>query len=186
MENGLTLGNGDFGAAVFGTLAQATMPILQANVTDSGAYGLAAVPVEPFFKHPDYRSLKLSPSGRYLVDTYSQPDVEPAADEKRKPEESKQPFDFEQAIQLDRNLAEALRDIAESLNGTLEFNKVLDRILENIGRVVPSTTAVIMLMENGIARSIRHRGYSSYQLTEWVETLRINCMEFHIHINSSM
>lgn len=45
-----TLGNHEFnfGKEVFGTLAQAAMPILQANVSDTGAYGLAAVPVEPY------------------------------------------------------------------------------------------------------------------------------------------
>jgi PAS domain S-box-containing protein len=81
----------------------------------------------------------------------------------------------EQAEREQRNLAEALRDIAETLNSTLEFNKVLDRILENIGRVVPSLTAVIMLVEEGVARSIRHRGFAAFNLVEWVETLRIRC-----------
>jgi PAS domain S-box-containing protein len=81
----------------------------------------------------------------------------------------------EQAEREQRNLAEALRNIAETLNSTLEFNKVLDRILENIGRVVPSQAAMIMLLENGIARCIRHRGYLEYNLDEWVDTLRISC-----------
>ncbi len=46
----MTLGNHEFnfGSEVFGTLAQADFPILQANVTDDGAYGLASVPVEPY------------------------------------------------------------------------------------------------------------------------------------------
>ena len=45
-----TLGNHEFnfGKDVFSTLGQATMPLLQANISDSGAYGLAAVPVEPY------------------------------------------------------------------------------------------------------------------------------------------
>ncbi len=45
-----TLGNHEFnfGSDVFGTLSQAEMPILQANVTDTGAYGLAAVPVQAY------------------------------------------------------------------------------------------------------------------------------------------
>jgi 2',3'-cyclic-nucleotide 2'-phosphodiesterase/3'-nucleotidase len=46
----MTLGNHEFnfGAEIFGTLAQTDFPVLQANVTDTGAYGLAAVPVEPY------------------------------------------------------------------------------------------------------------------------------------------
>ena len=47
----MTLGNHEFnfGSAVFqGELGQATFPLLQANVTDSGAYGLAAVGVQPY------------------------------------------------------------------------------------------------------------------------------------------
>jgi len=45
-----TLGNHEFnfGSDVFGTLSQAEMPILQANITDTGAYGLAAVPVQAY------------------------------------------------------------------------------------------------------------------------------------------
>jgi 2',3'-cyclic-nucleotide 2'-phosphodiesterase/3'-nucleotidase len=46
----MTLGNHEFnfGSQVFGTLAQADFPLLQANVTDDGSYGLSAVPVEPY------------------------------------------------------------------------------------------------------------------------------------------
>ncbi|MEW5939030.1 MAG: PAS domain S-box protein, partial [Chloroflexota bacterium] len=83
----------------------------------------------------------------------------------------------EQAEREQRNLAEALRDIAETLNSTLEFNKVLDRILENIGRVVPSQTAMIMLLENGVARAIRHRGFTAHGQSELTDALRINCEE---------
>jgi 2',3'-cyclic-nucleotide 2'-phosphodiesterase / 3'-nucleotidase / 5'-nucleotidase len=38
----------NFGSEVFGTLAQADFPMLQANIADTGEYGLAAVPVEPY------------------------------------------------------------------------------------------------------------------------------------------
>ena len=44
------LGNHEFnfGSQIFRTLSQATFPILGANVSDTGAYGLAAVGVEPY------------------------------------------------------------------------------------------------------------------------------------------
>ena len=75
-----------------------------------------------------------------------------------------------------RVLAEALRDTAETLNSTLDFNNVLDRILENIERVVPSQTAMIMLLQGNIAHAIRHRGFGE-RGGEWINSLRINCDE---------
>ena len=73
----------------------------------------------------------------------------------------------ERAEREQRILAEALRDIASALNSTLDFNTVLDRILENIGRVVPSKSANIMLLENNVLRIIRHRGYTQKNAMDW-------------------
>ena len=58
-----------------------------------------------------------------------------------------------------RQEAEALRDTAAALNSTLDLEEVLDRILDNVGRVVPHDAANIMFVEDGIARIVRHRGY---------------------------
>lgn len=58
-----------------------------------------------------------------------------------------------------RALAEALRDSATGLCSTLDPNAVLDRILENAGCVVPYDAANIMLIEKGVARIVRWRGY---------------------------
>jgi 2',3'-cyclic-nucleotide 2'-phosphodiesterase (5'-nucleotidase family) len=48
----MDLGNHEFnfGSEIFKTLGLATFPILGANVTDSGAYGLATVGVEPYLE----------------------------------------------------------------------------------------------------------------------------------------
>ncbi|MCZ7543966.1 MAG: hypothetical protein M5R40_10705 [Anaerolineae bacterium] len=46
-------------------------------------------------------------------------------------------------------LAEALRDTAAALNATLDFNEVIERILTNVGRVVPHDAANVMLIEIG-------------------------------------
>ncbi len=56
-----------------------------------------------------------------------------------------------------RELAEALRDAAAALSGTLDFDELLDCILENVGRVVPHDLATIMLIENDLARVVRSR-----------------------------
>lgn len=58
-----------------------------------------------------------------------------------------------------RLLAEALRDTAAALSSTLEFDELLDRILTNMEHVVPHDAANIMLVEDGIARIERSKGY---------------------------
>ncbi|HSM54992.1 MAG TPA: GAF domain-containing protein [Candidatus Sulfomarinibacteraceae bacterium] len=60
---------------------------------------------------------------------------------------------------VESSLVQALTDIAATLNSTLDLNTVLDRILENVGRVVPHHGANIMLLENGVARVRRFRAY---------------------------
>ena len=58
-----------------------------------------------------------------------------------------------------RKLAKALHDIAIALNSTLKLDELLERILTNIGRVVPHDTADIMLRENDRVRVVSSRGY---------------------------
>lgn len=65
-----------------------------------------------------------------------------------------------------RDLAEALRDIAAVLNSTLNFDEVLDHILANVGRVVPHDGTNIMLIEGGTLRLARRRGYSKGEIRE--------------------
>jgi PAS domain S-box-containing protein len=57
-----------------------------------------------------------------------------------------------------RILAEALRDSAAAINETLDVEAVLDRILENVGRVVPHQAADILLIEGQTARLVSWRG----------------------------
>lgn len=47
-----------------------------------------------------------------------------------------------------RLLAQALRETAAALNSTLQLDEVFDRILENVGRVVPHDTANILLLDS--------------------------------------
>ena len=77
-----------------------------------------------------------------------------------------------------RILAEALRDTAETLSTTLDFNVVLDRILENIERVVPSQTAIIMMYRNEVARTIRHRGFNERGDAEQIDNLHIQAAQY--------
>ena len=65
----------------------------------------------------------------------------------------------EAAEREQRTLAEALRDTATALSSTLNFDEVLDRILENVGKIVPYDNASIALIEGRTARFARMRGY---------------------------
>ncbi|MGA2640548.1 MAG: histidine kinase, partial [Spirochaetia bacterium] len=56
-----------------------------------------------------------------------------------------------------RTLAEALRDTAAVINSTLEPDQVLDRILSEIGRVVPHSTANIIMVQGETATIVRRR-----------------------------
>jgi len=58
-----------------------------------------------------------------------------------------------------RELAEALEEAAAAVSGTLEPDQVLDRILEQVERVVAGEAFNIMLVEDGVARVVRSRGY---------------------------
>ncbi len=63
-----------------------------------------------------------------------------------------------------RELADVLREAGASLSATLDFDLVLDRLLEHVGRVVPYDTANVMLFDapTGHIRVARQRGYEQF------------------------
>lgn len=67
-----------------------------------------------------------------------------------------------------RILAQALTDSAAVLNSTLDYERVLDRILEQLARVVPYETGSIFLFQGDAARVVRARGYERYGLERWI------------------
>ena len=62
-----------------------------------------------------------------------------------------------------RAFAQALTDTAAFLNSTLDLDEVLERILDNVGRVVTHDAANIMFVASGKARVVRYRGYGKQQ-----------------------
>ncbi len=70
-----------------------------------------------------------------------------------------------------RIFAEALSDTAAAVSSTLDFDDVLDRILEYVGRTIPHDAANVMLIEDGVARVVGSRGYATYGVEEWLNQL---------------
>jgi diguanylate cyclase (GGDEF)-like protein len=66
-----------------------------------------------------------------------------------------------------RILAEALRETAEALNSTLNFDGVLEKILENVERVIPIDSAnIAMLAEDRTLHYVRFYGYMEHRVSE--------------------
>jgi two-component system phosphate regulon sensor histidine kinase PhoR len=67
-----------------------------------------------------------------------------------------------------RNLAEALRDSAMAVNSTLDFDQVLDRILQSLVRVVPHDCANIMTLnpDGHTLEIIASRGYEKFGISK--------------------
>ena len=62
-----------------------------------------------------------------------------------------------------RLFSEALMEITAVLNGSLNLDNVLDKILENVNKVVPHDTANIALVDNdGNIRFNKIKGYEKY------------------------
>ena len=64
-----------------------------------------------------------------------------------------------QAEREQRELAEALEQVAAAVNSTLEPDEVTDRILEQVERVVTGDVVSIVLIEGEIARMVRWRAH---------------------------
>jgi len=80
----------------------------------------------------------------------------------------------EHAERDQRVLAEALQRTAVVLSTTLDTDEVLDQILACVAQVVPSVTSNIILLEDGVARVTRARGYETMDLYEQVMKLEFS------------
>lgn len=76
-----------------------------------------------------------------------------------------------------RMLAEALRETAGLLTSTLNFDEVLDRILETVGSVVPHDAANVMMVWAGIAYVVRFQGYTERDLDEFMMSMQLSVQE---------
>lgn len=74
-------------------------------------------------------------------------------------------------------MTEALRDSISALTTTLSLDEVLDRILAEVVAVAPSDSSDIMLIEDGVARIVRSKGYVERGKEDWVTRARLPVME---------
>ena len=85
----------------------------------------------------------------------------------------------EEALQQERDLAAAFGEAVAILGTTLEMDKVLDQILDQVSRVIPNDAVNIMLIKNDKAYIARSRGYEKYDLEERLTKTSFNISEIH-------
>jgi len=74
-------------------------------------------------------------------------------------------------------LIEALHNTASILADLSDLEKVFDRILDNIGLVVPCDAVCIMLIEKGVARIVRSQGFAEFGRADWIPGLRLQLQQ---------
>ncbi len=72
-----------------------------------------------------------------------------------------------------RELARSLSSAATALTQTIELERVLDLILQEVGRIVPGDACNVMLIEQGELRVVRTRGYAAFGVEEEMAHLRL-------------
>lgn len=77
-----------------------------------------------------------------------------------------------------RELAEALEMAAAAVNSTLDLDQVLDRILEQVTRVVPGDACNVMLVEGYSAvRVMRWRGYERLGMEDVIADMTVSLVD---------
>jgi PAS domain S-box-containing protein len=73
-----------------------------------------------------------------------------------------------EAEQEQRTISNAFLDTSIALNGTLDFDEIIERLLDNIGNIIPYQRASIMLLdENNQAHAVVARGYPDNPNPGW-------------------
>lgn len=73
-----------------------------------------------------------------------------------------------------RSLTEALHRAGAELSGTLDFEELLDRILDQLSRVLPNDAADLMLLEGDVVRTFRNRGYDQFGFEQSITSVTYN------------
>lgn len=78
-----------------------------------------------------------------------------------------------------REVADALRESSAVLTETLDSETILDRLLEQVARVVPYDSANVIMIENNRGIFVRTRGYEQFgtEVSSEVEKISFNLLE---------
>jgi signal transduction histidine kinase/ActR/RegA family two-component response regulator len=79
-----------------------------------------------------------------------------------------------EAEQEQRKAAEALREAAVVLSSTLAFEELIQRMLDQIGQVIPGDTRNLMFVEGDQARVANHMGYERFNTQDVVSELQLS------------
>jgi two-component sensor histidine kinase len=82
------------------------------------------------------------------------------------------------AEQEQRKLAQALQEAADVVSSTLDLDQVLDQILVQVERVVAGDAFNIMLIEDGIASTVRWRGHERLGISDLISNLSMPVTEY--------
>ena len=77
-----------------------------------------------------------------------------------------------------RKLAEVMREVGNRLSPLLNFNELLDNLLEQLERVAPYDGANVMLVEGDSVNIARIRGYEQFD-PEFIQTIRTLKLEIN-------
>jgi two-component sensor histidine kinase len=83
-----------------------------------------------------------------------------------------------QAEREQRQMAQALEEAATVVSSNLNLDQVLDRILEQVERVIAGDASNIMLIEENHARVVRWRGYEQLGAEDQIAFLRVSLSRF--------
>jgi diguanylate cyclase (GGDEF)-like protein len=133
-----------------------------------GRLGIPVVYLTAFADNDILQRAKITDPFGYILKPFEERSLHSTIEMALRKKESEKVADEQRA------LAEALRDTAAVLTSTLDLNEVFDRIMTNIGRVVPHEGTTIMLVEGDEARIVRSRGYAEYDLQGAIQQTRFS------------
>jgi diguanylate cyclase (GGDEF)-like protein/PAS domain S-box-containing protein len=80
---------------------------------------------------------------------------------------------IEAELRLEHDIAEALNKASTALTAVLDFEQVLDTILEQVTLVIPGAAALIALLKDGIMMNAHWRGHEKYSPVEFLSSMQI-------------
>ncbi len=86
------------------------------------------------------------------------------------------PATYEEMAKLylkNRQFNRTMKEITLSVISETDINTILDTLLDRIGELIPYSSANIMLVDEGILKTLRWKGYEKYGAEEFISTFSI-------------